>query len=391
MIKKHTAIILLIFAAIAIIHGFIIFLSANIFFSWLLIGLWIVFTIKVFQKRKEYNEYNSQKNTSFFILCPLGVGLFYNFWGYFTGLLGDNLFEDTIPYLYVSWWTLIFAFPYILYGLIILRACFIKYDVIYIIRTRSLNARKFVIVYSILILIGVLSYIISFNVIIYYFFIFVARTYYYEFDIILLFFSLILIYLFVRHALIGSARAVPEVSADFLARRRKRLEGITAAPVRTRSKRAPTPTPARPRTPRPTTPTPSRPVAPRARSTSTSKPSTSKPAATRVSRPAATRQRAVAKPIYEKLKPKAGILSLEDFKCIFCFELPSIPADERRGIILCPNCRHPAHADEFKGWSKASPLCSRCDAPIPPSFLRNPKVIPIKVYLEVIKEYNRKG
>jgi len=89
--------------------------------------------------------------------------------------------------------------------------------------------------------------------------------------------------------------------------------------------------------------------------------------------------------------PKAGILSLEDFKCIFCFELPSIPADERRGIILCPNCRHPAHADEFKGWAQASPLCSRCDAPIPPSFLRNPKVIPIKTYLEVIKEYKRKG
>ena len=76
---------------------------------------------------------------------------------------------------------------------------------------------------------------------------------------------------------------------------------------------------------------------------------------------------------------------------IFCFDLPKIPSDERRGIILCPNCRHPAHADEFRGWAKASPLCSRCDAPIPPSFLRNPKVIPVKVYLEVIKEYKRGG
>jgi hypothetical protein len=376
LIKKHTAIILLIFAAIAIIHGFIIFPSLNIFFSWLLIGLWVVFTIKVFQKRKEYNDYNSQKNTSFFIICPLGVGLFYNFWGYFTGLLGDDLLEDAIPSLYVSWWTIIFALPYILYGIIILRACYTKYDVIYIIRTRSINARKFVIAYSIFILIGVITYIISFNVILYYFFIIVERSYYYEFDIILLFFCLILIFLFVRHALIGSARAVPEVSADFLARRRKRLEGITAAPVRATRKRAPTPTPARPR-PRPTTPTPSRP----ATSRTSSKPSTSKPKATQVSRPTASRQRAVARPSYDKLMPKAGILSLEDFKCIFCFQLPSVPADERRGIILCPNCRHPAHADEFKDWTKASPLCSRCDASIPPSFRRNPKVIPIKTYL----------
>jgi hypothetical protein len=54
---------------------------------------------------------------------------------------------------------------------------------------------------------------------------------------------------------------------------------------------------------------------------------------------------------------------------------------------LCPNCRYPAHADEFKDWLQSSNLCSRCNAPIPTSYKRNPKIIPIKNYILVVKHF----
>jgi hypothetical protein len=86
-------------------------------------------------------------------------------------------------------------------------------------------------------------------------------------------------------------------------------------------------------------------------------------------------------------KPKAARLSSDDFKCIFCFKLPKIPDDKGRGIIICPNCRYPAHADEFKDWLRSSNLCSRCNAPIPANYGRNPKTITIKNYLIVVKHF----
>ncbi len=390
MLKIRTALILLFTIGIALFYGLIILESWNTFLSIVLIGLWILFTIKFFQKRKEYKEYNSPKNTSFFLLCPLGVAMFYSIWSYFTGFWGENLLQDFFPRLYISLWIIIFALPYFLYSLWTLRSCFTKFYVVYIFRTRSLNARKFVIFYVIFILIILISYMVNYNIVVfYYFFYIVQQTYYFSFDFMLIFVCCVLIYLFVRHAIFGSPRAVPELSSDYLARRRRRLEGITSTPVRPAAPRATPTTPSRPVVSSSATPRTSRPA-----TTRTSTPSTSRPRPSRqkaASSPTPSRQSAVARPSYEKLMPKAGILSLEDFKCIFCFELPKIPADERRGIVICPNCRHPAHADEFKDWAKASPLCSRCDAPIPPSFLRNPKVIPVKTYLEVIKEYKRKG
>jgi len=89
-------------------------------------------------------------------------------------------------------------------------------------------------------------------------------------------------------------------------------------------------------------------------------------------------------------KPKGSVLSAEDFKCIFCFQLPKLPDDESRGIILCPHCKHPAHADEFKDWSRNSNLCSRCDGVIPENYRRNPEVIPTKRYLMIMKKFYSK-
>lgn len=376
------------FLGLGIFHGIFIENSPNTFFSWLFIGFWILFTIKFFRKRKEYKEYNSPKNTSFFLLGPLGVGFFYNLWGYFTGLLGENLLEPFIPFLYVSLWTFLFSFPYLLYGLFIVRACYKKFNVVYLIRTKSINARKFGIFYTFLILFGIFFYFIFLNVIFNYFYIIVEQIYFY-YDIMLLFMGLFLGYTFIRHGIFGSARSMPEISQDYITRRRQRLKNVSFTPIITTQ---PT-TPQRTSTSRPSTTTASRPSTARVVTPSASKPS---PARTTAKRSFTTssqvhKPKTAASSEFEKFKPKAGILSLEDFKCIFCFQIPKFPADNRRGIVLCPNCKHPAHADEFREWTHDSPLCSRCDAPIPPSFRRNPKIISVKQYSEVIDEYkNRK-
>ncbi len=381
------------FLGLGIFHGIFIENSPNTFFSWLFIGFWILFTIKFFRKRKEFKEYNSPKNTSFFLLGPLGIGFFYNLWGYFTGLLGENLLENYIPFFYVSLWTFIFSFPYLLYGLFIIRACYKKFNVVYLIRTKSMNARKFGILYTFLILIGILFYIIFFNVILNYFYILVEQVYFY-FDIMLLFIGLFLGYTFIRHGIFGSARSMPEISQDYINRRRQRFKTVSSTPIRTTPSRQSTARVAAPRASKPSLArtTPRRPSTAKAASQKASKPSPSRTIATRSSSTGTKvhAPKTAASSEFEKLKPKAGILSLEDFKCIFCFQLPKFPADNRRGIVLCPNCKHPAHADEFKEWTHDSPLCSRCDASIPPSFRRNPKIITVKQYSEVINEYKRR-
>jgi len=94
---------------------------------------------------------------------------------------------------------------------------------------------------------------------------------------------------------------------------------------------------------------------------------------------------------YDKLKPKAGVLTVDDFKCIFCFKLPQMPADQSRGIVLCPSCRHPAHADEFRNWTQSSNLCSRCGQTIPTHLRQRPDVISTASYLGVIQEFYRRA
>ncbi len=106
--------------------------SINLFFSCLLIGFWFAFTLKFFDKIKKYRQFNSPHNTSFFIIVPLFVGLFYSWWGYFDTipLLSDNFFTDSR--LYWSAWTLIFAFPYLMYGSKTLYNCYKKYNIVYL-------------------------------------------------------------------------------------------------------------------------------------------------------------------------------------------------------------------------------------------------------------------
>lgn len=400
MAKTKVIILLLItFAIIGLIHG-IILNSFNVFVSWFLIGLWLIFTFKVLKNIKQHREYRSPHNTAFFTIAPVFIGIFYSIWGNFTGLLGENLLVSTD--LYLSWWSILFGFPYVLYGSISLYRCFKKYHVIYF-GTKSVNARKFGYLLSISVISFITVYWISFYSFIDFFESLIIPLHF-LLDLNLLILFVTTIFIIIIPGLFGNHTQLPQLTRDYITQRTNRLNQLTS-PKRNRS---PNRYRENSRTTTNSSPTPStRTVTNRSRSvnhstrstpTTQSRSTTTKSKiATRTVRRGPTgtqlRKKQSTKKIsnFNLYKPKAARLSSDDFKCIFCFQLPKVPKDNGRGIILCPNCRYPAHADEFKDWLRSSNLCSRCNAPIPTRFKRNPKIIPIKNYILVVKHFvNRK-
>ncbi len=389
---KAVAVILAIFSLIGIIHGAILN-SFNVFVSWILIGIWLIFSVKVLKNLKQYREYRSPHNTAFFIIGPVIVGVFYSIWGNFTGLLGENLLESSD--LYLSWWSILFGFPYVLFGSISLYRCFKKYSVIYF-GTKSVNARK-------------LGYFLGFSIV---FFIIVYWISFYSLidiyesllipihfliDLNLLLLLIVSIIITIIHGFFGAQSQLPRLSRDYITRRTSRLNDLVSPNRRRESSRSTirsSPTPSTrtvSRTSRSVSrssrATPSGHVQSRSSRVKTSTRSTS---SSKTGRPIRSSQKTTKQINFKLYRPKAANLSVEDFKCIFCFRLPEFPKDNGRGIILCPNCRYPAHADEFKDWLKSSRLCSRCNAPIPSNYRKNPKIISIKKYIVIYKGLLRK-
>ena len=361
---------------IGALHG-LIAISLSIFITWAFIGAWICFTIKFFERLKYARELNSPQNTSFFLLAPLFIGLIYNFWGYYTGFLGQNLLEDVN--IYLSPWVLIFALPYLLYSLYAVYSCLSKYDVAYI-GTKSVNAFKFGIFIALLwVIAGVLNPI-AFVIINEILIIAPARIY---FDLILIILSIISLFLLIVYGIIGRRESLPEISRDLIARRRSRIENLQSAQPAVQRTRPTTTsrTSSRSRTRR----------TPRGTTQRTTRRTTTKTKSSQKTTSRTSRSRTPTKTIkLGSIVPKAGMISEDDFMCIFCFRLPKLPEDRNRGIVVCPHCRHPAHADEFRDWTRSSNLCSRCDTPFSPSFIRNPRVIPVNVYLKAMEKILKK-
>jgi len=392
MVKTKTVIIILgVFSLIGIIHG-VATASFNVFVTWLLIGIWLIFSFKVFKNIKRYRSFNSPYNTAFFIIGPLVVGIFYSIWGYFTGLMGENLIEG--DNLYLSLWSLVFGFPYVVCGSLSLYRCFKKYNVIYF-GTKSIKARIMGYILSISVLLFIIVFWVSFySVVDFYESLLIPLHFSIDLNLLLLFISTLVI--MIVSGLSGSSRRLPQMTREYISQRVNRLNDLTSPTrssvpnrnrkrIRTTTRSSPTPTT------RTTTHT-SRTDSHSSRSTPTSR------RQTKSSRTKTTTKTTARKPITRnqniinsrnltRYKPKASNLSIEDFKCIFCFKLPEFPKDNGRGIIICPKCRYPAHADEFKDWLQSSGLCSRCNAPIPASYKRSPKVIGVKNYLTVFKDY----
>ncbi len=80
-----------------------------------------------------------------------------------------------------------------------------------------------------------------------------------------------------------------------------------------------------------------------------------------------------------------GTPKKEEMQCIICYM--DFDKKDTRKIILCPNCKYPAHEDEFLNWFQKSRLCARCNQPISTRYVNNPKYrITIRIYIEKIIE-----
>lgn len=394
MVKKYNSVLLLISLIIGLIHGLIIS-SFNVFLSWLLIGIWLILTIKIIKNTKRYREFNSPHNTAFFVVLPIFIAIFYTIWSNFTGLLVENLLTDSS--LYLSWWSLVFGLPYAIYGSFSLHFCFRRYNVVYL-GTKSVNGKRFGYIMIFLILFCIIFYWIVF---------YVANDIFEEYlspinfsvDLILIFIFISTIFIMIMDGFLAKRRSLPELTREYITRRANRVDQITRPqPVRRPTRqRERVHTTERTRTSGPTridtrisrSSSRSSRTSPN-RQTQTIRTSTR---ATTRRTTGKTKKTSKTKPSFTKIinlnkyKPKTTALSSEDFKCIFCFQLPKFPQDQGRGIILCPNCRYPAHADEFKDWLGSSKLCSRCNARIPTNYGRNPRIISIKNYILIYKDF----
>ena len=364
--KRWYLIFILIFFVVAVIFYFAIDPLINTFISWNLIGIWITYTCFFFDRVKYFKEFNSPHNTGFFIFGSLMMGMLYSHWGNFTSILGWNIVPNN--FIYLNLWQFIFALPYLFYGSILLVFCFSRYFFVYI-GSRSVSSRgygEFIIFFIILIEI---SYNVGFYYLINNALMPISLTHGYP-DILIILLNVFNIFVLFRYAIFGKSSLLPVVPSERPTARREAPTTRRATPTTSR------PQPVRPQRrierPRPKPTPPRRPPV---------------PATPPRQVPRQQKQRKKQKPAIkiDRYQPKAGRLSEEDFKCIFCFNLPKLPDDANRGIILCPTCRHPAHADEFKDWLKNSTLCSRCDAEIPARYRRTPNIISTKVYLKVYR------
>ena len=369
--KKIITTVFTIFLIIGVIHGLLSYSFFN-FATWLLIGLWLIFTLKIFENIKRHREFNSPHNTAFFVIVPLGIGIFYSIWGFYTGILGENLLGGV----YFSLWSLIFAFPYVLFSSYSLYRCFKKYNVIYF-GTKAVKARALGYILSFSVLIFILAYWISFY----------SGIESIPLDLNLLLLLIATILIVIIFGFTNTRSSLPAITRDYIANRTRRINNLTTPTTqrqRVRTTRVTNPTPSTRKTTRTT-----RSRTQSSRTTPTSRKQTNRSKTSNVTRTTRVKPTPKIRDL-NKFKPRASYLSLEDFKCIFCFKLPKLPEDRGRGVVVCPNCRYPSHADEFKDWMRTSNLCSRCSALIPSNFRRNPKIVSVKNYVIIYKHFLKK-
>lgn len=382
--KYWYAVVFFVFLIVALVANEGNIPAGSDFYSWLFVGVWCTFTLYFGDNLKRSSEFNSPHNTFTYISAPLFVGLIFCFWGYFTSILPNNLFDGSS--VWMSGWDLIFSFPYLLIGSVLLWKCFRKYDWVYV-GSSSFKARRF----------GFLSVVFFLAIEI----IFISVIYntpsnipplprmHDDIDLLLLISIFSLIIILVYYSVFRRKPSIPRVAQRRTVAPAQRVPATSArtgSQVYSRSSTGQNPN--------------VRVVLPHGSKHQPFRGTSREPAVRyhlEQPRQAAKKQtQAQPKPRiravqYDKLLPKAGQRSAEDFKCIFCFQLPKAPEDANRGVVLCPYCRYPAHADEFRNWMKNSNLCSRCGHIISSGFRQRPEVISAAEYAEVIKEFYRRG
>jgi len=373
--------------------------SLNGFFTFLFIGIWVSYTVGVFIRIKKMREYRSGLNNGVIILGNLLISAFYGMWGDFTPILIQKLFPNSS--LQINLWITFFSLSYLVFSTFLLLFSITKYFSIYI-GNKAFNARKFTVLMGFIFLLLDLNYILirqgvySLNL---FDFTPVSGT----FNVYMIV-HLSIVVLFGIIGIFTRNRSMSSYNIDNLTSRmndidrRIRAADSTSAAARRSEQRAKDAEHTRREREKQRKKEETRrrkAEAARRKASSTSRSPTHTTRSSSKSR-SSTKKKAtpkaasisLSKKEFLSIRPKTATLSKEDFMCIFCFELPK-PSD-RQGIVLCPHCRYPAHYHEFKEWVRSSKLCSRCDRVLSSSFIRNPKVIPVKTYLKAYKIFKKK-
>jgi hypothetical protein len=431
-IKRYITIIVLIGIAIGLYLIIDSNDSDNLIITWILVVIWVFFTISWINRIKRIRDFNSPHDSAYLTLGSLMIYVYYGIWGNYTAILQEslwNLFDYGI-----NIWTTLFSFPYFLYSLFGLSKCFRKFSSVYI-GTHPLNSKKFAIFSIILlwtIIIGSFLYIDGYFSIPY-----VSITLYStEMNMFLIITGIFAIILILIIATLGKnntsystnnterrrtrinnqiqdadrlSNKTREAEQNALRRKRKKEKvKRTQREIdeRARNRRAKESKEQEERRKRERA-TQLRRDGLRRKREKEQKEKRRKPQSTtrknqqnrrnqqsssKVAPTSTTKSKKKKvdadkqKRYFLSLRPKTGTVEQNDFQCIFCFDLPKT-GDEKthKGIIVCPQCKYPSHADEFFEWVLASDLCSRCGSEIPRSFRNNPKVISIKNYLAAMK------
>jgi len=384
--------------------------SVNGFYSYIFMGLWLILTIEFILKIKQIKDFNSSHNNFFLIFGALLIGTLYAIWGDYTIIFSDEILSD----ISINNWILIFSTPYMLYGFILLFASIIKYFNIYL-GQKSLNSRNFVLFSTIFFIILNGLYILMQNDSIdigFWIFIHEGRP----LNLYIFLSMLIQIFLFVitlinkrpvmsdyslnrvsnrlndidRHIsdidnFAGAARR-GELDAQIKQKRERERQIQNQKRERELEKQRSARQRAEERRKKKQKNTAHKNRSSQKRRIETQRINPQRKTKTQLNR---RNSSSLSQKELLQMKPKTGTLTEDDFKCIFCFELPKA-SENHRGIVLCPNCRYPAHADEFVNWVRTSKLCSRCDGTLPPIFIRYPKVIPVQTYLKAYEFWKKK-
>ncbi|GAB4327115.1 MAG: hypothetical protein Kow0069_33920 [Promethearchaeota archaeon] len=378
--------------------------SAATFTSWFLVGCWLAVTGLFVRQLKRDRAYGSPQDKIEYVWGTAAVATLFAAWGDYTTLGAENLLDPAPAFL--NWWVVVTALPYLSWNLALLFACVHKYFFVHA-GTRAASSRKVAAFTA--------SCLLAFGIVYY-----TATREHGP-------------YLRPTHDLPSVALLVQSICsvvvlADLFATRRtptvmvartspreaaRRVRAVDAA---SRPAAQPAPRSAR-TTRRSTTSTPARSVpVTEARATSRGSPRGIRVVHPQASPRTSTRVRRVSRTVprpsqvgattkssraqsrratpdthvtqmgrsrkvdmYDSWRPKTGVLSQEDFKCIFCFG--DFSPGERDGVVICPRCKYPAHASEFKDWLRSSTLCSRCGAELPVAFRVSPRVVPVAEYL----------
>lgn len=366
--------------------------------SWILLTWWILFTIYFLDRLKTAQEYHSSFNSAFYLSGSLCMALIYSIWGNYTTLLDQPISMPNS--LYFNFWILIGTLFYLVFGFILLIVTFRRYYTIYLFRI-MIDARKYGIVTCIFNLI--IGFITIIDPTIFFEILEIDPEPITENVNIGILLNIILSIILLIYGIVNRRTTVSSLNSDRVSNRIHDMDRRISA----------------------SNPTihPTREVSERdrqhqrllqqreeARRNQVQREAQRQESAQREAEKRRQQQvrqhqinqtnkpKALATPVagriadsdLAKIRPKGGTLSDDDFKCIFCFSVPKLPADKNRNIVICPRCHYPAHVDEFRNWTRNSPFCSRCEGELPANYRTNPPVVSTEYFLKAMKQLLKK-